>query len=115
MSEFTIFHNPRCSKSRAALAILEGKGIQPRVIEYLKETPTAAQLREVIRKLGFKAEELVRKNEEVYKTKYAGKTLSDAQWIDAMVKDPILIERPIVIRGERAVVGRPPENVEKLL
>jgi arsenate reductase len=115
MSEFTIFHNPRCSKSRAALAILEGKGIQPRVIEYLKETPTAAQLREVIRKLGVKAEELVRKNEEVYKTKYAGKTLSDAQWIDAMVKDPILIERPIVIRGERAVVGRPPENVEKLL
>ena len=115
MSEFVIFHNPRCSKSRATLAILEAKGIKPRVIEYLKTPPTAAELREVVRKLGIRAEELVRKNEDIYKTRYAGKTLSDSQWIEAMVNDPILIERPIVIRGERAVIGRQPENVEKLL
>lgn len=113
--DFAIFHNPRCSKSRAALTLLEQQGVKPRIIEYLKAAPTAAELREVVRKLGVKAEELVRKNEDVYKTRYAGKNLTEAQWIEAMVNDPILIERPIVVRGDRAVIGRPPENVEKLL
>jgi arsenate reductase (glutaredoxin) len=115
MADFTIYHNPRCSKSRAALALLEENGLKPRIIEYLKAAPSAAELKEVVRRLGIKAEELVRQGEEVYKTKYAGKTLTEAQWIDAMAKDPILIERPIVIKGERAVIGRPTENVEQLL
>jgi arsenate reductase (glutaredoxin) len=114
MSEFQIYHNPRCSKSRAALALLEAHGVTPQVIEYLSETPSAAALREVVRKLGIEPAELVRKGEEIYRKKYAGRTLSDAEWIDAMVKDPILIERPIVIRGERAMIGRPPENVQRL-
>jgi arsenate reductase (glutaredoxin) len=115
MGDFTIYHNPRCSKSRAALALLVQHGVTPRIVEYLKAAPSAVELKEVVRRLGIGAEALVRKSEDVYKTKYAGKKLTDAQWIDAMTKDPILIERPIVIKGERAVIGRPPENVEKLL
>jgi arsenate reductase len=115
MSEFQIYHNPRCSKSRATLALLEERGVAPQVIEYLSHAPTVAALREVVSKLGIKPVELVRKGEEIYKEKYAGKTLSDAEWLEAMVRDPILIERPIVIRGERAVIGRPPENVQRLI
>jgi len=115
MSEATIYHNPKCSKSRAALALLQKRGIEPKVIEYLKTPPSAAVLRSIVAMLGIAAEQLVRKGEQVYKDLFAGKTLSDAQWIDAMVANPILIERPIVVRGKRAVLGRPPENVESLL
>ncbi len=115
MAEYTIYHNPRCSKSRAALALLEERGVRPRVIEYLKAAPSAAELKEVLRRLGIAAEALVRKGEEVYKTRYAGKDLTEAQWIQAMVDDPILIERPVVVHGERAVIGRPPEKVLDLL
>jgi arsenate reductase len=115
MSELTIYHNPKCSKSRAALAILERNGVEPNVIEYLKTPPRADQLRAIVAMLGITPEQLVRKGEQVYTELYAGKTLSDAQWIDAMVANPILIERPIVVRGKRAVLGRPPENVENLL
>jgi len=113
--EFTIYHNPKCTKSRATLALLEGRGIQPRVIEYLKTPPSAAELKKILVKLGIKPEQLVRKGEEVFKEKYAGKSLTDAQWIDALVANPILIERPIVVSGDQAVIGRPPENVEVLL
>jgi arsenate reductase len=115
MSDFTIFHNPKCSKSRATLAILQERGIAPRVIDYLKTPPSAAELRAIVAKLGISPEQLVRKGEPIYKERYAGKTLTDAQWIDAMVTNPILIERPIVVSGTRAVIGRPPENVEQLL
>jgi arsenate reductase (glutaredoxin) len=115
MRAFTLYHNPRCSKSRETLALLEAHGIQPKIIDYLKTPPTATELGSIIRKLGIKPEELVRKGEEIYKTRYAGKTLTDAQWIAAMVADPILIERPIVLEGSRAVLGRPPANVMKLL
>jgi arsenate reductase (glutaredoxin) len=115
MTTFTIYHNPRCGKSRATLALLQENGIEPQIIEYLKAPPTAAQLKTIVAKLGIKPEQLVRKNEELYKSKYAGRTLSDAQWIDALAADPILIERPIVIAGKRAALGRPPENVLQLL
>jgi arsenate reductase len=115
MSEFTIFHNPRCSKSRETLALLESHGIQPKIVDYLKTPPTAAELSSIVRKLGISPEALVRKGEEAYKSSYAGKTLSDAQWIDAMVRDPVLIERPIVLHGSKAVLGRPPANVMTLL
>lgn len=115
MADFTIYHNPRCTKSRETLRLLQDKGIEPRVIEYLKEPPTAAQLKTLVAQLGIKPEQLVRKGEEIFKTKYAGKSLSDAQWIEAMAKNPILIERPIVVSGKRAVLGRPPENVLQLL
>jgi arsenate reductase len=115
MSDVTIYHNPKCSKSRAALAILQERGIKPKVIEYLKTPPSADELRAIIAKLGIAPEQLVRKGEQVYKELHAGKTLSDTQWIEAMVANPILIERPIVLRGKRAVLGRPPENVAQLL
>lgn len=115
MNDFTIYHNPRCSKSRETLALLREHGIEPQVIEYLQQPPTAAQLKSIVAKLGIKPEALLRKGEEIYKTKYAGKTLTDAQWIDAMVNDPILIERPIVVSGKRAALGRPPQNVLQLV
>ena len=115
MSEFTIYHNPKCSKSRAALALLTERGIEPRIVEYLKTPPTSAELDAIVAALGIKPEQLVRKGEDIYKSSYAGKPLTDSQWIDAMVKHPVLIERPIVVKGKRAVLGRPPENVAKLL
>lgn len=115
MATFTIYHNPKCSKSRATLALLREHGIEPEIIEYLVQPLTAASLTEILGRLGMKPEELIRKGEEVFKSKYAGRSLCDAQWIDAMVADPILIERPIVVKGAKAVVGRPPENVLQLL
>jgi len=115
MMRFTIYHNPRCTKSRATLALLEENGIEPRVVEYLQTPPTTTELRTIIAALGMKPEQLVRRGEDIYKAKYAGRTLTDSQWIEAMIRDPILIERPIVVSGERAVIGRPPENVKQLL
>jgi arsenate reductase len=115
MSDYTIYHNPRCSKSRETLALLEQSGATPQIIEYLKTPPTAAELKAIVAKLGIEPEQLVRKGEEIYKTHFAGKSLTAAQWIDAMAKHPVLIERPIVIKGTQAVLGRPPENVKKLL
>ena len=115
MSEFSIYHNPRCSKSRETLALLEARGIAPRIVRYLETPPTPAELTAIVRKLGMRPEKLVRKGEDVYRAKYAGRTLTDAEWIEAMVNDPILIERPIVVAGSRAVIGRPPERVSALL
>lgn len=111
----TIYHNPRCGKSRAALTLLHERGVEPLVIEYLKEPPAKETLRALIRKLGIKPEQLVRKGEDVYKEKYKGKSLSDEQWLAALAENPILIERPVVVLGERAVIGRPPEKVLQLL
>ncbi|SRR5581483_4806482 len=115
MSSFTIYHNPKCTKSRATLALLQEHGIEPKVIEYLKTPPTATELKAIVGKLGIAPEQLIRKGEDTYKENYAGKKLTDAQWLEAMAKHPILIERPIVVSGNRAVLGRPPENVEQLL
>jgi arsenate reductase (glutaredoxin) len=114
-SNITLYHNPRCSKSRGALSILEENGTRPAVVEYLKTPPTKAELKAILGKLGMKPEQLVRKGEEIYKRKYAGKALTDQQWIDALAEDPILIERPILVAGERAVIGRPPEKVLEIL
>lgn len=111
----TILHNPRCSKSRAALALLQEKGATLDIVEYLKTPLSSSDLASIIRKLGLKPEALVRKGEAEFKEHYAGKALSDAQWLDALAAHPILIERPIAIQGERAVLGRPPENVLALL
>jgi len=110
-----IYHNPRCRKSRETLAIIEEKGVKPEIILYLEKPPTQKALSEVIKMLGIKPEQLLRKSEAIYKEEYKGKELSDKQWIKAMVSHPKLIERPIVIKGKKAVIGRPPENVHKLL
>ncbi len=111
----TIYHNPRCTKSRATLAIIEESGIEPAIIEYLKAPPTKEALRAILKKLGMKAEQIVRKGEPVFKEKFAGKSLTDDQWLDALAKNPILIERPVVVRGAKAIIGRPPEKVRELL
>ncbi len=110
-----IFHNPRCAKSRETLKILMDKGVEVKVTEYLKEIPTHAELSTLLKKMGIKAEELIRKSESVFKDHYKGKNLSESEWIDAMIAEPKLIERPIVVKGEKAVIGRPPEKVLELL
>ena len=110
-----IWHNNRCSKSRNAVCLLEDKNIQAEVFEYLKTPPTFEQIKDLLGKLGIEPEDLVRKGEDVYKAEYKGKELSYDQWIEAFVKHPVLIERPIVIKGDKAVIGRPIENIEALL
>jgi arsenate reductase len=110
----TIYHNPRCNASRKALALLEKKGVTPVVVEYLKTPPTVAELKQLLAKLSLGPRELLRKKE----AKEAGldkPDLSDAQLIAGMAKHPIAIERPIVVRGNRAALGRPPEAVLKIL
>lgn len=115
MVAFKIYHNPRCSKSRAVMQIIEEAGRKARVVEYLTAPPSREELADIVGKLGIQARELVRRGEAVFKERYAGKSLSADEWIDAMVAHPILIERPIVVVGERAVIGRPPDRVRELL
>lgn len=116
MSQYRIYHNPRCSKSRQTLSMLEEKGITPEVILYMDKPPSANQLEEVIQQLGITPRELLRRGEDEYRElNLAEPTLTDSQLIDAMVTHPKLIERPIVIKGSRAVLGRPPENVLSLI
>lgn len=110
-----IYHNPRCRKSRESLALLQEKNIEPEIIKYLETPPSTGELREILKKLDIKAEQLVRKTEKIYKENYKGKNLTEEQWIEAMAKYPKLIERPVVIKGNKAVIGRPPENVLELL
>ncbi|HXY98845.1 MAG TPA: arsenate reductase (glutaredoxin) [Stellaceae bacterium] len=110
----TIYHNPRCGKSRATLALLEKKGVRPRVVEYLKTPPDKAELKRLLRLLGMSPRDLLRAKE----AKEVGLDrpgLSDDEIIAGMVKHPIVIERPIVVAGSRAALGRPPEAVLKIL
>ena len=110
-----IYHNPRCRKSRETLQLIEESGTEPQIIEYLKTPPTKAELKKLLKMLGLSAEQLIRKGEAEYKENYKGKKLSEEEWIDAMIKYPKLMERPIVVEGDKAILGRPPENVKALL
>lgn len=110
-----IFYNPRCTKCREALCLIEEKGKKADIVEYLKDIPSEKQLKEVIGLLKIKPEELLRKKEPLFEKKFKNKKISDAQWIKVMVKNPILIERPIIIKGKKAVIGRPPEKVLELI
>ena len=110
-----IYHNPRCSKSRETLQLITSSGVQPEIIEYLQTPPTIEELRNIIKLLGIKPEELIRKGETEFKEKFKGKSHSDDEWIQIMVDHPKLIERPIVVKGRDAILGRPPENVKSLL
>jgi len=114
-NKIQIYHNPRCSKSRNSFNLLQEKNLDFETVEYLKTPPTKDELKMVIKKLGIKAEQLIRKAEAIYKENYKGKELSENEWIDAMLQYPKLIERPIVIKGDKAVIGRPIENVIDLL
>lgn len=112
----TIYHNPRCSKSRQTLQILQDEGVTPEIVEYLKTPPDAKTLGDILKMLGMPPRDLLRKGEQAFKDEGLDDgSLSEAEIIDAMVRNPILIERPIVVRGNRAVIGRPPEGVKDLL
>jgi arsenate reductase (glutaredoxin) len=110
-----IYHNPRCSKSRETLQLLEDQGIKPVIVEYLKDTPTRAELEGLLGKLGIPAEKLLRKGEAIFKEKFKGKQLSEEQWVSAMLEYPKLIERPIVVNGTQARIGRPPTLVLEIV
>lgn|SRR5690606_16610679 len=114
--DLVIYHNPRCSKSRQTLALLEEQGKTPRVVEYLKTPPDAATLKRILASLGKSPRDIMRHKEEPYKTLGLDDPgLTDDQLVAAMVEHPILIERPIVVAGDRAAIGRPPENVLSIL
>lgn len=106
-----IYHNNRCSKSRSGLEIVEQSGKPFEVVKYLENVPSEKELKDIIKLLGIKPIELVRKNEAIWKDNFKGKDLSDAEIIKAMVENPKLIERPIVVNGNKAVLGRPPETI----
>ena len=111
-----ILHNPRCSKSRKTLALIEQAGVEPEVVLYLETPPAADELDEILGKLGLEPGELIRRGEDIYKELGLGQQeFSRQEMIELMVANPKLIERPIVISGDRAVLGRPPENVNELL
>ena len=116
MTDLTLYHNPRCSKSRGALQLLEARGLTPTIVRYLETPPSAAQLGDLLGKLGIDARQLLRSGEDEYRTlNLADPGLSEAQLIEAMVAHPKLIERPILIVGSKAVIGRPPEKVLEIL
>ncbi len=116
MSDVIIYHNPRCSKSRQTLALLEERGIEPAIVKYLEETPSAEELKSVLAKLGISARDLLRKKEAEYKEAGLDDTsLNEDQVIAKMIEFPRLIERPIVIKGDAARIGRPPESVLEIV
>lgn len=115
MSEYTIYHNPRCSKSRQALALLEERGISPDVRLYLNEPLDRAEMTALLKRLDMKASQLVRRGEAEFKALKLTDEEHELDWLDALVDYPKLMERPIVQRGDRAVVGRPPEDVLALI
>jgi arsenate reductase len=110
-----IYHNARCSKSRCGVEILEKSGKDFEVVKYLEDVPTAEGLKDIIKLLGIKPINLVRKGESIWKVNFKNKDLSDAEIITAMVENPKLIERPIVINGNKAVIGRPPELILEII
>lgn len=111
-----IYHNPRCSKSRTTLELLRNRGLEPTVIDYLKTPPTAEELKALLAGLGLGARQLMRQGESIYKELgLDDPSLSDEQLIQAMIENPILIERPIVVSNDKVALGRPPENVLSIL
>lgn len=115
MKKITIYHNPRCSKSREALTLLQQKNCALEIVEYLKSPLNESQIKTLLQQLQMKPIEMIRTKEECFSELELSKTSTDAELINAMVENPILIERPIITDGEKAVIGRPPENALKLL
>jgi arsenate reductase len=115
MSKIEIYHNTRCSKSRCALDILNTKGADVVIRDYIKTPPTKKELKDLLAKLGIKASELVRKKEPIFLEKFKGKKFTETEWITILTENPILIERPIVVDGYAAIVARPPELLEEFL
>jgi arsenate reductase (glutaredoxin) len=112
---FNIYHNPRCQKSRAGLQFLKESGIEFQVINYLEQPFTAIELKELIHKTGLKPFDLVRTQEEVYKTQFKGLKLTDNEWIETLIKHPKLLKRPIVVNNEKAIWADPADQIEKII
>ena len=111
-----IYHNPRCRKSRETLQLIQEAGLEPEIIEYLKDPPTASELDAILKKLKLQPRQIMRTGEDIYKElKLKDRELSRSEAIQILVEHPKLIERPIVVKGKQAVLGRPPENVRSLL
>jgi len=110
-----IYHNPRCSKSRQGLAILQESNQDFEIVNYMNDPVSSDELRELLQKLGIPALELIRKNEAIWKQNYKNKSLSEEELIETMAEHPRLIERPIVVKGNKAVIGRPPEKINDLV
>ena len=110
-----IYHNPRCSKSRKTLSLIKEKNQKIEIIEYLKNNLTISELENIINKLNMQPIDLVRKNEKIWKENLKKKKMSQQEIIKLMIKNPKIIERPIVVNGDQAVIGRPPENVLKII
>ena len=116
MNDYTIYHNPRCSKSRQALAILQDKGISPTVILYLQDTPSASQIERLLNLLGMKAKDILRQNEEAFKTYFTAIDLDDDKSVISLMRQyPTVMERPIIVTHNRAVIARPAEAVLNLI
>ena len=116
MTDVTIYHNPRCTKSRQTLELLKENNITPEIILYLESPPTKTKISNLLNKLNISARDLVRTSEDAYKQKgLSDNTLSDEQLIEAMIAEPKLIQRPIVVAGEKAVIGRPPKNILNII
>jgi arsenate reductase len=115
MPALTIWHNPRCSKSRQALTLLEAEGVAPEVVKYLETAPTAEEISVLLRKLGIPARDLMRTKEALYKELGLKEVTDEHALIEAMATHPKLIERPVVILGDKAAIGRPPEKVVELI
>ena len=111
----TLYYKPTCGTCQKVMKTLRDKGAEITAIEYLETPPSEAELDTILRKLNMEPEELVRKKESLYADKFAGKSLTRAQWLKVLNENPILIERPIVVMGDRAVVARPPERLAELL
>jgi arsenate reductase len=115
MQEITIWHNPKCSKSREAMEILQENKCEAEVVKYLEEKPDVKKIKAILKMLGIKPRELMRTKEDIYKELNLNNENSDEALIDAMAKHPKLIERPIIIKGERAIIGRPSERIAEFL
>lgn len=111
----TIYHNNRCSKSRCALELLREQGIEPTIVEYMKEVPNREEMKKILMKLHLRPQDILRTGEELYKSKLKTLKLNDEEWITIMLENPQLIERPIVVKGNKAIVARPAEKILELL
>jgi len=110
-----VYHNPRCRKSREALAYLRDRNIEPEIIEYLKAIPSAEELKKVLARLDLPVEKLIRKEERIFKERFKGKNFTTEEWIEIMREYPKLIQRPIIMNRKKAVIGRPAENIDQII
>ena len=110
-----IYHNPRCRKSRETLELVRNAGVEPEIVEYLKNPLSESEIQFILSSLKISALELVRKNDSLYKEKFKNETISEKEWVKILSQNPILMERPIVVKESSVIIGRPPENVLKML